>query len=568
MGRRHFSRRPVCVLAVAIATAAASAGVRAQTRILFPPRPVSVEFRALGSDGAPVLDLSASEVTLKVDGKVRTLQSLDLVRFDAGAARAAAGGPLPEPFATNVDRLLEALSPGDRVGLLNIPRGGTNIGLTTDREQIRAGVAELVGLGTRGQTVNDARCRTIVTLQALKNLLLAVRGGTSSTIAFFSSGVAPPDTNPTVTLGQSSDLCVVKVDYFDELREAAAVAGINFYAIHVFNDTAISLPGSTNDLVAGLESLAGSANGDTIRLTTQDALSITRLSRETSAFYRAVFDPEPDERDDKVHRVDVSVSRRGVSLRTGTGVPIAKALPAKGAGQSKPPSVTDLLRTSDVRRDLPLRAAGYPSQGQTKDIVKVVVVVEPPDPSDEISAAAVGLYDERGRLSAQVTLRREELANRPAFTAISAKPGAYRLRVAAVDRGGRTGTVDTQIEARLSKADPVTLSAMVLGTPGSEGFSPRLVFSAEPSLIAYFEIYGVPKATEVSVVFELATTVDGPAVGTAQGRLQLGGEDGTWQASGGIGLSQVPPGDYLLRALVTIDGKTVGRVDRTLRKVN
>jgi hypothetical protein len=386
-------------------------------------------------------------------------------------------------------------------------------------------------------------------------------------VVFFSSGVSPPDTTATVTLGQSSDLCVVKVDYYDELRDAAALAGINFYAIHVFNDTAISLPGSTNDLVAGLESLAGSVNGDTIRLTTRDALSIDKLTRETSAFYRAVFDPEPGERDDKVHRVDVSVSRRGVSIRAGTGIPIARALPAKGTGQSKPTSVTDLLRTSDSRRDLPLRAAAYPARGQTKDALKVVVVVESPDPNDEISAAVVGMYDERGRLAAQVTLRKEELANRPAFTAISAKPGTYRLRVAAADSGGRTGTVDTQIEARLTKADPVLLSAMVLGTPGSGGFSPRLVFSAEPSLIAYFEIYGVPKATEVDVVFELATTPDGPALGTAQGRLQLGGEDGTWQVSGGIGLSQMPPGDYLLRALVTIDGRAAGRVVRTLRKV-
>ncbi|MEW5982248.1 MAG: hypothetical protein AB1806_07740 [Acidobacteriota bacterium] len=583
-----------CVLAAGLAAGVGATVAGAQTRILLPPQPVAVEFRAFGDRGIPILDLTATDVVLKVDGRVRTVRSLALVRFDTDSSSRTTDTGLAEPFATNtlpierrdillvleddsiapgteqpvraaVDRLLAGLSPRDRVGLLNIPRGGTNIGLTTDRELIRAGVAKLVGLSTRGQTTNDARCRTIFTLQALKDLFLAVRGGPSTTIVFFSSGVAPPDTTTSVVLGQSSDLCIVKIDYFNELKNAAALSRVNFYAIYVFNDTAIPQATTTNELVAGLESLAGAANGDTIRLTTQDATSIVRLARETSAFYRATFDPEPEERDDRLHRVDLSVNRSGVAIRVESTLAIARA--QTRAGSATPPSVTDLLRTTDMRRDLPLRAAAYASKGDTKNTVKVVVVFEPTDSTEPPSAAALGLYDARGRLTAQVTLREEELAQSPPFTAISATPGTYRLRVAAKDRAGRLGTVDTRIDAELTKADPVTLSAMVLGTTSRGRFAPKLLFRDDPSLIAYFEIYGVPKATEVSAAFELATTPDGPAIGAVPARIQLGGEEGTWQVTGGIALSEVPPGDYVLRALVVVDEKLVGKVARTLRKV-
>ncbi len=591
MFRRVPTTPKVCLLACALAAGGVAA--TAQTRILAPPRPVTVEFRVLGEGGSPIRDLTAADVVLKVDGKVRPLRSLDLVRLDD----ATSGGPpvtgLPEPFATNdlpperrdillvleddsiapgtekpvraaVDVLLNALSPHDRVGLLNIPRGGTNIGLTTNRDDIRTAVARFVGLSTRGQTSNDARCRTVITLQALKDLLLAVRGNPSTTIAFFSSGVAPPDTSAAV-LGRSSDLCVVKLDYFDDIRDAAALSRVNFYAVHVYDDTAIATPTATTELVAGLESLAGAVNGDTIRLTTQDGLSFGRLARETSAYYRATFEPQPGERDDKLHRFDLSVSRRGAAVRSGSTVPIARAL--SPAETPRTPSATDLLRTADMHRDLPLRAGAYPSRGDSDTSVKIVVLLESPGTEGPPQAAAVGLYDARGRLASQVTLRDEELAQTPAFTAISARPGTYRMRVAAIGADGRTGTIDTEIEARLSRADPLTMSDMVLGAAAGGSFLPRLQFTDEASCVAYFELYGVPRATEVSVRFELAATKGGPALGTTDGRLQLGAGEGTWQVSGGIGLGHVPAGDYELRAIVLLDGRTAGRVTRTLRKV-
>jgi hypothetical protein len=50
-------------------------------------RTAAIEFRAFGADGHPVLDLAASDITLRVNGRPRTLQSLELVRDDGAASR-------------------------------------------------------------------------------------------------------------------------------------------------------------------------------------------------------------------------------------------------------------------------------------------------------------------------------------------------------------------------------------------------------------------------------------------------------------------------------------------------
>src|SRR6266516_2659040 len=62
--------------------------------------PVTIDFRAAAADGQPVLDLKAADVALKIDGRARTIQSLEIVRV-AGSEGAAAQAPLSPPFATN-----------------------------------------------------------------------------------------------------------------------------------------------------------------------------------------------------------------------------------------------------------------------------------------------------------------------------------------------------------------------------------------------------------------------------------------------------------------------------------
>jgi hypothetical protein len=143
----------------------------------------------------------------------------------------------------------------------------------------------------------------------------------------------------------------------------------------------------------------------------------------------------------------------------------------------------------------------------------------------------------------------------------------YRLRVAAVDAAGRAGTADYELNAEIPRADPLKLSALVLGTqqPGG-GFAPRLDFKGEPVAIGMVEIYGVPKGGAVTVDLDVASAANGAAIANAPTTVTAGRSDDMRIAFGGFNIAPLEPGDYQMRAVVSLDGKPVGKVVRTLRK--
>jgi hypothetical protein len=74
------------------------------------------------------------------------------------------------------------LAPQDRVGMLTIPRAGPNVNLTTDREMVKAAVAELSGRAPRTEGDADAGCRTQQVLAAPVNVCRGTAGITGNRI--------------------------------------------------------------------------------------------------------------------------------------------------------------------------------------------------------------------------------------------------------------------------------------------------------------------------------------------------------------------------------------------------
>jgi hypothetical protein len=110
-------------------------------------------------------------------------------------------------------------------------------------------------------------------------------------------------------------------------------------------------------------------------------------------------------------------------------------------------------------------------------------------------------------------------------------------------------------------------SAFMLGVPQAGAFVPRLQFGAEPAAVGALEIYGVPKGAVLTVQLELAESDQGPALANTPASLAPGpGHDGR-TAYGGFTIAALTPGDYVLRAVVSVDGKEAGRATATLRKV-
>jgi len=118
---------------------------------------------------------------------------------------------------------------------------------------------------------------------------------------------------------------------------------------------------------------------------------------------------------------------------------------------------------------------------------------------------------------------------------------------------------------KLSGDGPLTLSSLVLGVAEEGRFAGRLQFSDEPTAVAYLEIYGVP-AGVLSAKLELADSERGPTAVTGAMRITGEPSDDQHVALGGIPIGALPPGDIIVRAIVSLDGVAVGTVSRTLRK--
>jgi len=546
---------------------------------------VRIDFRALTDDGQQVADLKRDDVVLRVNGKPRQIQSLTFVGGNTGPA--TGGSMLPPPFSTNtvgsagriiymlvdddsispgregqvkeaVRLLIAELAPDDEIGVLTT-QGQVNMRPGADPTKVRLAVDEIAGKGPATETDADAACRTKRALAAI-GTMLTLTGGRPTTIVIFSAGM----TGPTVTMtqiGRTSDTaaCPIRAEDFQELGAVAATAHADLYLFQITEGRATR--SSSQD--AGFESVAGVTGAEFIRVTASPQAAVARLLRETSAYYVASFEPDASERNGQTYRVEMRSTRDRVKLRTRPSVDMPKGDVKKSASAASP---KEMLRVAAEYQDLPLRAAAYTSRTPGSDDVTIITLFEGIDPGTTLKEASVGLFDEKNTLKKQWSAQGGELGKRPVMAALSAPPGGYRLRVAAVDGSGRAGTTDYEFFADVPRADPLRLSALVLGTQQGGTFIPRLQFTDEPIAIGQLEIYGVPKGGAVTVNLDVSSTPDGSPLATAETTVRPGRAEDSRIAFGGFSIASLAPGDYQMRAIVNLDGKAVGKVVRTLRK--
>jgi hypothetical protein len=450
-------------------------------------------------------------------------------------------------------RLLAAFGPSDRVALFGVRPGGLNVPLGPQPSRVGDALASMVGQ-LREQ---DATCRTSLVLQRMASIL-SVRGSNPTIVVFFSSGLAPPDSGTRPLLGVGGKLCEVRPTDFDAVARAAAVSRISFFPVLVMDGTAQT---DASQYASGVEHLAAMVGADTFRMSGTVDPVVARITRDMSQYYVATIEVDPGDRTDTPRRLEVRAKRTGVKVQAKSQLIVGKPEPPAGAPR-------EMLRTASVYRDLPLRIAAYPSRGaDEKASVKVVALFEAIEPSAKLSAAAIGFYDEKGTLKAQWTAQPAELAKSPVPAALVVPPGAYRVRVAATDGSGRAGTTDFDLQAQLGSLATFRASALMLGVPQNGAFAPKLEFGADQAAVGVLEVYGVPKNAAVAVRLELAESEQGATLANATTNVAPGpGEDGR-TAFGGFAIGALQPGDYLLRAIVTVDGKEIGRATQTLRKV-
>jgi hypothetical protein len=537
--------------------------------------PATVEFIATTADGALVTDLTAADLSLKVNNRDRAVSSLELIQFGAS------GSALPAPFGTNslsgagrsyvliVDE--ESLRPGlenvvkdeitafeqalpvsDRLGLFTIPRGTTSLAPTSDRESFRSAVAKIQGRMKASMTAAERRCHTRDTLAAMAGILggAATTGGVTPVI-FFSTGLVGASSG-SGALGGPDD-CAVQPSEFQRLGGAADASRAQLYLVRAEQN-------QDRTSSEGLENLVGVTGGDMLYLTGAEGGALARIVKETSAYYVATFTADAGERNGGSARVELVSARPGVAIRARTTVAIPRA--------GNTPTPESMLRELTVHRDFGLRVVGIPSRndGDAKNDMKVFALAEPTDPAVKFGAAAMALYDPLGKLVSQWTARNEELQRSPLAAAIPVPTGQYRLRVAAVDTTGRAATADYELNVSTTAAGPAKLGGLMIGTAGANGFVPVISITNEPEVVAVFELYGRPEGPFGAIVEILDKTDSTTPLMNAPPQASATPVQDKFMFMATLPVASLKPGDYVLRVQLAFEGQPTGVLTRTVRK--
>jgi len=560
---------------------------------------LTISFAAVRGDGTPAADLRAEDVSIKIDGKAREIRSLQLVSM-AGSHAEADMPSLPPPFGSNAvttrgrniqlivddesfvvggeqmlrqsaERLLAAVSPIDRIALISIPHGGVSVAATTDRTRIRTALATLVGRGDSRQTGSDFACRSRLTLEALAHYLRGMRAPEApSIIAFLTGGLAAPRRDAPAMMAPG--MCELRLDAYREVGDAAGHARAQFYivpAVEIMstgsvlreNIAGVGATGSDNP-VEGIEQLLGVTGGKLLNLGTGERSAFDRIVAETAAYYVAAIDPQRSDRG-RAHALDVHVVKSGVELRGPKSITWAEADAHQGSAAA--PSPREMLSTMAEFRDLPLRAAAYSSFEEAAGSIRVLAIAEPVDPAVKFSALAAALFDRDGKAAGGWVAQPADLERSSVIGAMTAPPGAYRLRVAAIDTTGRSGTADYNVDVEMAQTGTLKISSVLLGLSRGGSFVPRLQFTTEPVVIGYVEMSGAAPGAKVTATLELADGPNAPATLTAPLAIEAGAS-GRYVARGALPIGALPPGDYIVRAIVAHDEHPPTRVLRTLRK--
>jgi VWFA-related protein len=559
---------------------------------------LAVHFAVVAADGTPVTDLRAEEVTVRIGGRVRPIRSLQRIASAGTPGAIDVSADLPLPFGTNavaaagrtllmlIDdesfrpglegvlrqaaaELIKGLAPTDRVALVTLPLGGTRVPFTSDHARLRTAVAQIVGHAPANLTGSDLACRTRRTLESVVTYLesLGVRDE-PLTMMFVTAGLAAPRRDAVSALAPG--MCELSEHLFSRVAVAAGAARAQFYVIRPGDapDAGSSVQresgsGSDNPL-AGIEHVAGVTGGKLLSLTGSAGTAMERVLRETAAYYLVSVDTGRNDRTGRSQQLDVDVSRDGTEVRTQPHITFARTDPA--SAKLLQPSLRDMLGTPVVFRDLPLRAAGFPALDAEPHNVRIVTLAEPVETGVKLESLAAVLFDRDGKVASQWLATAEELQRRPVMGAMSTPPGAYRLRVAAIDVDGRSGTADYDVTAEIVRTGPLRLSSLVLGLSRGGTFVPKLQFTNEPLAIAYLELEGAPAGAKVAAGLEVARTLNGPAIAAMP--LTIENASGNrYAAMGSVAIGALPPGDYVVRAIVGLEGHPMTRVVKALRKV-
>ncbi len=593
---------------------------------------VAVDVSVVDSQGRPVLGLAPEDFELEVDGHPRVVASTEYLGRDLEPPRTTAPKPAHYSSNDDAspgrlvlllvdrgniqrgsgrlalaaaDRFLGMLAPSDRVGLAVVPGPGPNIEFTGEHAQVRQALKHVVGQGERAgfqvplsealalvqyndrirwqqfvdlecgrfliaaqldqciqqmeteaqQVVLNYRERSQQSKRAIETVFLALRSVPGpKTVVLVSEGLATESPGETRRLGEIA--AEAQVTLFVLLLDSSGVDA-------AYQKEQISTTEERDVETAALYDLAALSRGAVLPVIGSADPPFQRIARELMGYYLVGFEPLPTDRDGKSHDIRVKVKREKVAVRS-RGLLSIPATPP-----SAQQVLTTALRSPLVERGLGLRVATYarPAPGGK---VRLLLAAEVARASRPVSVGFVLLA--AGKVAASRLV--EGLSGGDGLAVLytgeaTVDPGTYTLRLAAVDAGGRRGSVHHEAKAAVVSAGGLLISDLVLASPATGGaLRPVVDLEADAAgLLALVELGSQDASTlaGATVALELAETTDGAALLRVPVEASAPDNDGVRVARVTLAGGLLPPGEYVARAAVSADGKPVASLTRPFR---
>lgn len=546
---------PLVALVVAVSTVQAASQIAAQA-----PAVPTVDVVVSTTDGRRVSDLRPADLLVRLNGRPQTVTGIHVTRLAVSPVRDG----LPLPYGSNdgvagrttavlidvarlstersdnvsagLGELTGALAPTDRLALIPLAGDTRPVDFTTTHSRVIDAAAALTLRSTPTWSAKQDAAAIEATLGALGRaaVMLGSEPGVKTLVLV---------TEPFVISGRLRES-------IQALGELVARNRISLYIVVPHTTT---IPAGN-----GINTLASGTGGVVLPLGSWAAVAAHELAR-----VELTLAEDTDLDAGTMARALVTTTRPGLVVRS---APFAYVPTVVTDGLA---SLTDMLRQSRQFTDLPLRVAAYPVLHSDRSSIRLLVIADTIDTDRPLAWSEFGLLTPDGRMTAHWTETREALTQRPFISGVLAPEGTYRLRWAASELSGRRGTVDVDVEARLTQAGSFRLSALMLGRLVSDTFVPVLQPAAGTTDVEWYaEVYGDLAADQtLTTRLDVATSATGAALSTTPGRVLTSPDLSRRAITGSVDVRALDAADYLLRATLVVNGADAGTIVRTFRKV-
>ena len=435
----------------------------------------------------------------------------------------------------------------------------------TDPEQFKRCVVQVIN--ESGEIAQRSRAdakNSIGALQSIVESLEPIDG--PKAVVLVSAGLAieePRDLEGVISRAEASrtSFSVLIIDPF--VDEPNAVAGL------VHNQAP-----TTNDdrrlRNEGLEELAADGRGAVYRVAGRGDGIFERIALELSASYVLGVESIAADAGRTRRRVEIAVKRPGARVRSGQAY--VRVAP------SRPRTMDEILRqtleSGAEAQELPVRVATYTTWDPAGEKVRLSLAADITRSAITTEFAVGYVVVNRDNQSAAESLKQAKPTGEASSGTLSfaesvlLDPGDYSVRFSVVTPDGkRTSVVRPLQVTRAPGTTEMGSSDLMIGNGMPQDQPPRL--AAEPRVAsgivgAYLELYaGAPEDLDWTFVqFEVAKDEGSPALAMADGDLKNGARPSWRLVTGAMDVRSLPPGNYVARARITQDDKTIRVVTR------